>query len=74
MVFITFFIKECFVTNTKSLANKDLSRSMSLTYLSWGKTTVKTYTTTAREPSIYVTDSPCEKYDIVTKKSFSWAA
>ena len=54
MVFITFFIKECFVTNTKSLANKDLSRSMSLTYLSWGKTTVKTYTTTAREPSINV--------------------
>ena len=61
-----------FCNNTKSLANKTINFVNESHLLIWGKTTVKTYTTTAREPSIYTLAQPEEalKKNVVCK--FMW--
>ena len=49
------YIKKCFVTILKVLQNKNDNNFDNESHLfTPGKTIVKTYTTTAREPSIYL--------------------
>ena len=59
--------KHCIYFMVEPFRLNDVTQNKTINFGQWvslipsGKTTVKTYTITAREPSIYVTDSPYER-------------